>query len=89
MSEQKRKARYKPVTVRWQGNDAKIECRLHDEPPTDYANDLLELIISPGHGNGDTHEFYMDLNDAWAIVHVIASCAFELQLREALLEASR
>ena len=67
-------------TVKWEQNGATLTLIWHDEPPTDEPTDVLEFAVQPAEGYGERHSWYMNKDDAVAMIYLMSSALIEMQM---------
>jgi len=66
--------------IRWENNNTQMICTVHSEPPGEFEDDLIELEIIPAEENGRPHGWYLNLEDALALIMLLSRAAFHLQV---------
>ena len=69
----------KDWSVKWESNGAVLSLLWHDEPPTDEPTDVLEFIVHPAEGYGERHSWYMNKDDAVAMIYLMSRALLEMQ----------
>ena len=69
----------KDWSVKWESNGAVLYLIWHDEPPTDEPTDVLEFIVQPAKGYGERHSWYMNKDDAVAMIYLMSRALLEMQ----------
>ena len=70
----------KDWSVKWESNGAVLSLHWHDEPPTDEPTDVLEFIVQPAEGYGERRSWYMNKDDAVAIIYLMSRALLEMQM---------